>query len=251
MLAAIKDEVRAWDEEVANPHDTALKGRRPADETARRHLRVEVAALLGKHSVLVLWDMKAFFDSLDASRLVEAAEDAHFPMDQLALGLIMHRAPRMLRVQGCHGSSIARTGRSVLAGCTLSTSFARAYLRPLTLACQSDDSCTLSQHVDDLTQSIIAPTRQLAIARAIAKGRQLADEAKRLLLEVADKSRVVASSLAAAAAVAAGIRGVGVPIRAAENAEDLGVSTTAGRRRAIGSFARRIAKASRRAKRLN
>ncbi len=249
-LAAVKGEVRAWDEKVANPHDTALKGRRPADETARRHMRVEVATLLGKHSVLILWDMKAFFDSLDASILVEAAEDALFPMDQLALGLMMHRAPRMLRVQGSHGSCLARTGRSVLAGCTLSTSLARAYLRPLTLTCRSDDFCTLNQHVDDLTQSVIAPTRHLAIARAIAKGRQLAEEARKLKLEIADKSRVVASTPTAAAAVAAGIRGAGVPILAAEHAEDLGVSTSAGRRRTIGSFARRIAKAGRRARRV-
>ncbi len=250
LLAAVKDEVRAWDEQVANPHDTALKGRRPADETARRHLRVEVATLLGKFSALVLWDMKAFFDSLDASRLVEAAEDADFPLDQLALGLILHRAPRMLRVQGCYGDSIARTGRSVLAGCTLSTSFARAYLRPLTLECKSDHTCTLGQHVDDLTQMVVAPTQQLAVARAVAKGRQLAEAARGLLLDVADKSRVVASTPTAAAAIAAGIRGAGVTILSAGVAEDLGVSTSAGRRRVVGSFARRIAKASRRAARV-
>ncbi len=250
LLAAVKGDVRRWDETIADERDTALRGRRPADETARRHLGVEVSTVLGRIAVMILWDMRAFFDSLETEKLADAARAAGFPLDQLALGLTMHRAPRVLRVHGCYGDCIPRTGRSVLAGCTLSTSFARAYLEPLAKACASDELGTLWKHVDDLTQCILAPTKQLAAARAIQKGQLLAAEATKLGLRIADKSRVVSNFPAVARDVARGVRGDGVPILAADRAEDLGVTTTAGRRRGTTSLSARLVKGLRRARRV-
>ncbi len=250
LLGAIKNDVRKWDEEVADDRDTALRGRRPADETARRHLGVEAATILGRFAIMVLWDMRAFFDSLETDKLAAAATAAGFPLDHLALGLAMHRAPRVLRVHGCYGDVVPRTGRSVLAGCTLSTSFARAYLEPLSRACASDERGTLWKHVDDLTQVIVAPTKQLAAARAIQKGQLLAAEATRLNLRIADKSRVVANLPSIAMDVARGIRGDGVPILAADRADDLGVTTTGGRRRGTSSLSARLAKGLKRARRV-
>ncbi len=70
-------------------------------------------------------------------------------------------------------------------------------------------------------------------------------------LSIANKSRAIASSPKYAKIVADGIRrmGAATPILAASTAEDLGVSTAAGRRRVVGSFTKRIARATKRAKR--
>ncbi len=250
VLRLTKEEVRQWDLAAGSDDDTALAGRRPLDETARRVMRTEVAGLTGRQAVLLLWDMANFFDTLDPSVLADAAVGAGFPLDQLALGLILHRGPRFLRVDGCDGDVIERTGRSVLPGCTMSTSFARAYLKPLRDACGTDPLCRLSQHVDDLTQLVVAPTRQLAIARAIRYGRSLAEEATKLGLSVADKSRVVSNAPSIARDVSAALRGASVAIDSARTAEDLGISTAGGRRRCIGSFAKRLARASRRSRRV-
>ncbi len=251
LLALTKGEVREWDEAVGDGNDTALNGRRPLDETAGRHLRLELASLQGRHAITLLWDMEKFFDSLDARILVNSVVDADFSADQHAMWLMMHRAPRVLRVQGCHAEPVERTGRSVLPGCTLSTSFARAYLKPLREACGSSTACTVTQHVDDLTQSVVAATRQLAIARAISHGCKLAEEASKLGLSLAaGKSKVVASSPAAARDVAAGLAKRRVSIGAARAAEDLGVSTAGGARRTVGSFAKRLVRAAKRASRV-
>jgi hypothetical protein len=190
------------------------------------------------------------FDSLDADTLAQAAISAGFPLDLLALGLSLHRAPRRLRVEGCYGQQVDRTGRSILAGCTLSTSLARAYLHPLRRHCGSDAGCRLSQHVDDLTQCVIAPNEAAAITRATMAARRLADKANELNLKVADKSRVVATTAAVAKAVEAGLRRRDVPIRSATAAEDLGVTTAGGRKRAIGSFLKRVRKGRKRAQRI-
>ncbi len=158
--------------------------------------------------------------------------------------------PRVLRVDGCDGEVIGSSGRSVLAGCTLSTSFARAYLGPLRDACGSSSQSRLSQHVDDLTQVVTAPSRQLAVARAVRHGKALAEAASRLRLCIADKSRVVASAPSVSRDVATDLSGGDVRIGAARAAEDLGVSTAGGRRRCIGSFAKRLLRASRRSARV-
>ncbi len=100
----MKSEVRSWDAAVADEDDTAVKGRRPLDETARRRLRVEAAALQGRTCVQVLWDMRRFFDSLRPAALKDAAVAAGFPLDHLALGMALHRAPRVLRIGGHYGN---------------------------------------------------------------------------------------------------------------------------------------------------
>jgi hypothetical protein len=178
VLFLIKGPVRQWDCDVGHHGDSALRGKRPADETARRMVRVEVAALTGRHVGLVLWDMAKFFDSLDTAVLVDSAERLGFPMDQLALGLILHKAPRALRARGCCGEAFPRTGRSVLAGCTLSTSFARAFVNPVRERCPDDRWHTLGQHVDDLTQLIVTNTRAALVAKAVRCGRELAQWAR-------------------------------------------------------------------------
>ncbi len=250
LMNLLKEEVRDWDRAVGSTDDSALAGRRPLDETARRVLRTEVAGLTGKHVIMLLWDMAKFYDTLDPSVLAELAMTAGFPLDQLALGLSLHRAPRLLRIDGCDGEVVSSSGRSVLAGCTLSTSFARAYIRPLREEVGSTPQCRLSQHVDDLTQVITAPSRQLAVARAVRHGRALAEAAARLRLTIADKSRVVASAPSAARDVATALRGGDVHIGAARAAEDLGVSTAGGKRRCVGSFAKRLIRAARRGARV-
>ncbi len=90
------------------------------------------------------------------------------------------------------------------------------------------------------------------MARAVRYGSKLAAAARGIGLRIADKTRVVASSFTTAKSVAEGIRSSveQVPIVAAQVGEDLGVATTAGRRRTLGSFAKRLAKAGRRARRV-
>ncbi len=192
-----------------------------------------------------------FFDTLSTPALIESAEQLEFPKDQLALGLMLHKAPRIVRARGCCGEMVRRTGRSVLAGCTLSTSFARAFVNPVRQHCPDDQWHTLSQHVDDLTQLIVTKTKRALLTKAVHCGRQLARWATRCGLSVADKSRVVSNCLDAANSIAHGIRAGehAVPIRAAAAADDLGVATAAGRRRVVGSFAKKLMKARRRAER--
>ena len=86
---------------------------------------------MGNTNVMLLWDIEKFFDSLDIYVLIQECTMQEFPPIQLALGIQAHMADRILKAQCTLSDRLDRFGRSILAGCTLSTSFSRAYLLPV------------------------------------------------------------------------------------------------------------------------
>ena len=67
-----------------------------------------------------------FFDSIDVPTLFAEAWRLHFPLQQLAMSMAVHHAPRMLQLGSAVGEFISHLGRSMLVGCKRSTHFARA-----------------------------------------------------------------------------------------------------------------------------
>ena len=130
LLALLRPILREWDKAVGNETDSALAGKSPLLETGKRAMILERASILGKTTVLVLWDVEKFFDSLQLDRTIQAAIDLDFPSEILVLGLQVHKAPRLIKACGTLASMIQTTDRSIIAGCTISTSLSRAYLRP-------------------------------------------------------------------------------------------------------------------------
>ena len=92
----------------------------------------------------------------------------------MALGLQVHRAPRTLRVLGTQADIIRATGRSIIAGCTLSTSLARAYLRPALQHVDLTAEHTIAEHVDDMDQLVLETNSDKAIRTAVVQGQLLA-----------------------------------------------------------------------------
>ncbi len=247
LIAVMKGEVREWDVEVGMEGDSALPGRSPLDETAWRHLLMEQAVLLGKHVAQLLWDVAKFFDSLNIPLLIERAEELNFPIDQLVLGMQAHRAPRVLRVDGCCAEAIPATGVSVLAGCSLSTSLSRAFVQgPIAggkVGLHSDDAqCRTHQHVDDVNQVVIGNTEKSVVARCRREGLRISTAFVKSGLSISVKSVAVASSKRLADLVVAALGRAGQPINAVAAAEDLGIPTGCGARRVIGAFKKRLAR---------
>ena len=132
LMMALNPMARTWDSEVGSEFDSALTGKSPLMETIKRMILVEDAELRGHTAVLTMWDIEKFFDTIDLEVLFSQADKMAFPQIVLALGINLHRAPRVQRVLGTCAEPISQMGRSILAGCTLSTSFARAFLRAAT-----------------------------------------------------------------------------------------------------------------------
>ena len=251
LIAMMKDEVRSWDVEVGTEGDSAMPGKSPLDETAWRHLWMEQATLRGKYVVQLLWDVAKFFDSVDIPALIRRAEHLDFPIDGLVLAMQMHRAPRVLRINGCYAEAIQATGRSILAGCSLSTSLSRAFVRePVTAGVDSkhhSGSETYTHvHVDDVHQLVIADSEDAAVRRARREGLRIATGFVRSGLTVSPKSVVTASTKRLANLVATSLGRAGQPVASVAQAEDLGVPTASGARRAVGAFRKRLQRGIRR-----
>ena len=254
LMAIMKADIRDWDSRVGLDGDSALPGRSPHDETAWRQLLMELACLQGKSVGQMLWDVAKFFDSLDVPILIERAEGLGFPLDQLTLAMQMHRAPRALRAAGTYGPVIEATGVSILAGCTTSTSLSRAFLRD-DVACSKskhaqDGDNHVNQHVDDVNQVVIADTDAAVVARCVRMGLSLTAAFTKSRLQISDKSTVVASSAKLAQTIAAALQRAGQPITPAASAEDLGISSACGARRAVGAVKKRLKRGMRRSRRV-
>ena len=141
-------------------------------------------------------------------------------------------------------------GRSVLAGCSLSTSLARAYLHPVLAGLATMNGHFSSEHVDDISQITIRQSEAEAVRIAIVQGIRLAEGMAERDLTISDKSVVVSNNFQAAKKVARLISQAGYPLKAVKHAEDLGVSTSAGGRRVVHSGHKRCSKAKRRAARV-
>ena len=198
-MAVMKDDVREWDMEVGIEGDSAMAGRSPLLETAWRHLTMEQAVLRGKFVCQLLWDVAKFFDSVGIPLLIDRAEQLRFPLDQLVLGMQAHRAPRVLRVNGCCAEPIPATGVSILAGCTLSTSLSRAFthgpVRGPEAGLQANGSeHEIGQHVDDVNQVVIADSEAAVVRRCRLEGLRIATAFTKSGLAISPKSVDVASS---------------------------------------------------------
>ena len=74
---------------------------------------------------------------------------------------------------GTQSSPVPQLGRSILAGCTLSTSWARAYLRPIVDAIPRQTNHLITEHVDDIDQLTVGPYRatvETAVEQATGLG---------------------------------------------------------------------------------
>ena len=76
-----------------------------------RALEAEVARFMGMTTMTTLWDLKKFFDSINIRVLVELAMELGFPVKQLAFSLVVHQAPRRLKLGTAVGEVIQELGR--------------------------------------------------------------------------------------------------------------------------------------------
>jgi len=250
LLTLGKDDVRSWDVEAALPGDTGKPGVSLELESVRRHLKIETAQAFNRHIVMILWDVEKFYDTSAVHHTIDAAKQLDFPESQLTLGLVSHRAPRVLNCGGCWGRTLPSTGRSMLAGCTYATSMARARIIRVRRELPRDRNHVVFQQVDDLTQMISDESQLGAYRSAASLGCMLADGLVQDGYRVSSKSTVIASSRDLARRVATHLKAKGHPVKIAASADDVGVTTAVTGKRAVTAQRARIKATATRAKRV-
>ena len=89
---------------------------------------LEAAGWSNKPAIVMIWDMSQFYDSVQIPRLVSEGLKWQVPPAPLCISLLVHLAPRAMRIDKAVSSPIHGMGRSLVAGDGSSTSLARAVL---------------------------------------------------------------------------------------------------------------------------
>ena len=176
--------------------------------------------------------------------MITSALDLGYPPVDLALGMAVHTAPRVLELGGaCSDPVLPR--RSILAGCAQSIPFVRALLRkPLDVVVGTSPGARTAAYVDDVSQ--FAMGTFLAVVNALVDaGLVFARVTRKLKLTISSKSVVVASSPKLAQEIAAQLKSCGQlhDIRVASSARDLGICNNPSRRRRTTLQQERLKKA--------
>ena len=127
-MRLIRGPADEWCESSAGPWGHALRGSSALRASVMRALGAELGEIEHQATLLLLWDIEAFYDNIRVELLVSRALDEGYPAQVLALGLIGHSAPRLFRVGDCISEPVSNTTRSILARCAQSNNFARAML---------------------------------------------------------------------------------------------------------------------------
>ena len=169
--------------------------------------------------------------------------------------MLLHAGPRRLKIQGCYGPQIPQVGRSILAGCTSSTSIARAVVKlPLQEAAAAVKGLKQGVHVDDVSQSVAAGHKCTAFRKIITAGDIFIQgvHARKIIFsgDILAKSVVLSSDEALAQQVKHHFyRRHSVRIEIANHTEELGIGRSALGGRTSKTMRKRFSKGLKRARR--
>ena len=121
-------------------------------EGIKRRFASEVACLNGKHCVDTFLDLEKFYDSIDNVKLIQQAFQLKWNPVVLYMSLLVHMAPRVLRIGDLWGEWISPCN-CILHGCGSSNSWARALLYRLVQNLHSHFRVQIGQQVDDINHN--------------------------------------------------------------------------------------------------
>ena len=249
LMEMDNEEVAEFEAKNAYQNDSAAAGASAVAAAEDRAVEAELARLSGLVTISTLWDLRKFFDSIDIEVLIQLARDLGFPLKQLAVSLIVHQAPRRLKLGKALGDCISNLGRSILAGCKRSTHFARVYLlKMVRQLAEAHPDTSLYLHVDDISNLTKGGSQKELSDKAFKWASDFKDWTIALKLDISEKSVVVpvckAAEVFTKRAVAANI-----PMQMKKEGVDIGVDTSSATARTVTKQLARIEACSSKAKR--
>ena len=110
LMQLDNDQMEVFEAREAFENDSAKAGASAVDAAENRALEAEIAQAEGKFTMVLLWDIKKFFDSIDIPILFQKAGELGFPLKQLVMSMIVHQAPRRPKFGKTIGEAIANLG---------------------------------------------------------------------------------------------------------------------------------------------
>ena len=226
--------VKSWEQQEKRTAfwDAAVSGSSCLLVALARAVKAEAAQIIGASMSQALWDIKKFFDSIRPQVLVRLAEVLGYPKLPLLLGLLVHRAVRVIFEQGQASRFIVPLS-SILAGCMQSTSWSKVYFHDiLEEAHNRYRPVEISTWVDDLNQMCLA-SRATIVSKMVAAGAFLKGKLEERGCFFADKSFVISTDRSLTEYVVQGLKEVGFEVQGRTHGRDIGLDTTMGTARRL------------------
>ena len=131
LMKLLSGHITEWDLKAAGHWDTAVRCSSALRAAIARCLDLELSAFEGLFVVHFLWDLRKFYDSVRITKLIDKLTALGYPPQVMVLGLLAHKGPRTLMVGTPCSDNFASCGRSILAGCQQSVSWARGLMHNL------------------------------------------------------------------------------------------------------------------------
>ena len=237
-----------WRKERAGFWDHAVQGSSSLKAALLRVVKAEVRVARGLCTGAFFSDFQSFYDNMGLTDILDWAQEVHYPIGPLALGIQLHVAPRMIRVNGVISDPIM-PANGALAGCYQATEFARLLLYGIMDKLHADFlPDQLGQIVDDVVFGATRETSKELVTTMVDMARTFVKKVNILKLPFSrGKAKLVCSKMADARAIEAALRSQGYDIfQAALKVRDVGVDFGGGRRRATAVRNIRFEKAHRR-----
>lgn len=220
--------------------DSAAAGASAAYAAEVRALEAEIEAMQGRETLTILWDFAKLFDTISPAILLKVADAVGFPIKALAASLLVHHAPRRLKLGQAIGEPVVQLGWSILAGCKRSTDLARVSTLRIVRSLARHTMVNLHQHVDDLSNLVKSSAHSGVVANAFNYTQAFIEHVERLRLQLSGKSVVIPASASVAKLVKLVESQLGFKLKCENAGVDIGVDTCFATRRVVKKQKQRV-----------
>ncbi len=228
MIGKCDTVVKNWESLEAGSFDTAVKDSSALSAACLRNLMAEIAVLLGFITVGLLNDFMMFFDSIDIPALIKNAQEANFPLPELALISFQHVAPRVIQRASAYSFPV-QVFRSILAGCEHSIALTKGMLRnDIYDLIYHNRGCTIDTYVDDIPITSSNKSRLKFKNKILKMARMYSARCGKLGLTLSPKSESCTSDFKLSLLIVKILKKEGIHYQATRDARDLGITYTAG-----------------------
>ena len=237
------DKLKHWQCSVGHrlPWERSMPGTQVMHVALMRLLKCEVSRAVNRHVISLLIDLQCFYDSVDLASLLELWEPLDFPAVQMNFLYEVYSGPRLLQAEQVTSSPV-HCKKGILAGCPMAPLVAKLVLAPvIDRFVRVHPQASVDVWVDDISVDFTG-SDATALCREALVGYE---ELKQGLVEAgltlsASKTGFLTSSNECKRNLNLA-RSEGQP-RAHDLLKDLGLDSSGGRRRRIGTQQQRMMK---------
>ena len=239
------DKLRHWQNSIGQrlPWERSLPGTQVLQVALMRLLKCEVGRATGRQVVSLLIDLQSFYDAVMLEQLLHLCEPLDFPPAVLNMVYEVYSGPRLLQAEGVTSSSV-HCERGMLAGCPAAPLVAKLILAPVLQSFQAKyPRATVDVWVDDISMDFTGEDAHVVSKEALAGFDDIKQGLESVGLQLsASKTGFLTSTVEAKESI--NLHRSEHQPKAHDLLKDLGLDSSGGRRRRIGTLQKRMLKGS-------